>query len=116
MAVSDWDNFVAQTDQRMAAVRKGIPDVAKGFGALAKAATAPGTLDAKTKELIALAIGITARCDGCLAYHARAAAGLGATREEILEVIGVAVYMGGGPSMIYGAEALAAFDGLKQDG
>ncbi|WP_269584210.1 carboxymuconolactone decarboxylase family protein [Roseibium sp. Sym1] len=112
MAVSDWEDFVAQTDQRMAAVRKGIPDVAKGFGALAKAATAPGALDAKTKELIALAIGITARCDGCLAYHARAAAKLGASRDEILEVIGVSVYMGGGPSMIYGAEALAAYDGL----
>ena len=72
-----------------------------------------GAIDAKTKELIALAIGITARCDGCLAYHARAAARLGASREEILEVIGVAVYMGGGPSMIYGSEALAAYDGLS---
>jgi len=112
MAVTDWEAFVAQTDQRMGEVRKGIPDVAKGFGALAKAATQPGALDAKTKELIALAIGITARCDGCLAYHARAAARLGASREEILEVIGVSVYMGGGPSMIYGAEALAAYDGL----
>lgn len=116
MAVSDWNTFIAQTDERMAAVRKGIPDVAKGFGALAKAATADGVLDPKTKELIALAIGITARCDGCLAYHARAAAKLGASREEILEVIGVAVYMGGGPSMIYGSEALAAYDGLKDGG
>jgi len=113
MAVSDWEDFITQTDQRMTAVRKGIPEVAKGFGALAKAATAPGALDAKTKELIALAIGITARCDGCLAYHARAAARLGASRDEILEVIGVSVYMGGGPSMIYGAEALDAYDGLK---
>ena len=116
MAVTDWEAFVTQTDQRMGEVRKGIPDVAKGFGALAKAATAPGALDAKTKELIALAIGITARCDGCLAYHARAAARLGASRDEILEVIGVSVYMGGGPSMIYGAEALAAYDGLGDDG
>ena len=71
MAVSDWNEFVAQTDERMAAVRKGIPEVAKGFGSLAKAATAPGALDAKTKELIALAIGITARCDGCLAIFRR---------------------------------------------
>ncbi|PVB59570.1 carboxymuconolactone decarboxylase family protein [Labrenzia sp. 011] len=114
MAISDWTAFVEQTDARMAAVRKGAPDVAKGFGALAAAATKPGALDAKTKELIALAIGITARCDGCLAYHARAAARHGASREEVIEVIGVAVYMGGGPSMIYGAEALAAFDGLAE--
>jgi len=113
MAVSDWTAFVEQTDERMVAVRKGNPDVAKAFGALAGAATKAGALDTKTKELIALAIGITARCDGCLAYHARAAARNGATRDEILEVIGVSIYMGGGPSMIYGAEALAAFDGLS---
>ena len=87
MAVTDWDAFIAQTDERMGEVRKGAPDVARAFGALAKAATAEGALDPKTKELIALAIGITARCDGCLAYHARAAARLGATRDEVLESI-----------------------------
>ncbi|MCX2724335.1 carboxymuconolactone decarboxylase family protein [Roseibium salinum] len=114
MAITDWNSFVGQTDERMAALRKDAPDVAKAFGALAGAAIKPGALDSRTKELIALAIGITARCDGCLAYHARAAAKYGATREEVLEVIGVAIYMGGGPSMIYGAEALAAFDGLSQ--
>lgn len=113
MAVTDWDSFIAQTDSRIGEVRKNAPDVAKAFNALAKSAIAPGALDSKTKELIALAIGITARCDGCLAYHARAAARFGATREEVIEVIGVSVYMGGGPSMIYGAEALAAFDGLS---
>ena len=112
MSVGKWEDFIAQTDKRMAEVRAGVPDVAKAFGGLAKAAIAPGVLDSKTKELIALAIGIAVRCDGCLAYHARAAHRLGATREEIMETIGVAVYMGGGPSMIYGAEALAAFDEL----
>ncbi|HXK53627.1 MAG TPA: carboxymuconolactone decarboxylase family protein [Hyphomicrobiales bacterium] len=112
MAVSQWNDFIEQTEKRMGAVRKGIPDAARGFSQLAQAAIAPGVLDSKTKELIALAIGITARCDGCLAYHARAAAKYGANREEILETIAVAVYMGGGPSMIYGAEALEAFDQL----
>ena len=113
MSVENWNDFVHQTDQRMANVRKGVPDVARAFAQLAKASIAPGALDSKTKELIALAIGITARCGGCLAYHARAAAREGATREEIMETIGVSVYMGGGPSMIYGAEALAAFDAFK---
>jgi AhpD family alkylhydroperoxidase len=112
MAVEDWEGFLKQTDKRMAEVRRGTPDTARAFSELAKAAIAPGALDSKTKELIALAIGITARCDGCLGYHARAAHRLGATREEIIETISVAVYMGGGPSMIYGAEALAAFDEL----
>ncbi|ADZ72659.1 carboxymuconolactone decarboxylase family protein [Polymorphum gilvum] len=110
MAVSDWQSFIEQTDGRMADLRGGIPAVTKGFHELARAAIQPGVLDSKTKELIALAIGIAARCDGCLAYHTKAAAKYGATREEVMETIGVAVYMGGGPSMIYGAEALAAFD------
>ena len=112
MAVTQWDDFIEQTDKRMGRLRQGIPDAARGFAHLAKSAIAPGALDSKTKELIALAIGITARCDGCLAYHARAAAKYGASREEVLETIAVAVYMGGGPSMIYGAEALDAFDQL----
>jgi len=99
----------------MADVRAGAPEVAKGFAELARAATSSGALDSKTKELIALAIGIAARCDGCLAYHAKAAIRLGATRQEVLDTIGVAIYMGGGPSMIYGAETLAAFDALSGD-
>lgn len=112
MATTNWNDFIDQTNRRMTSVRGGIPDVAAGFAQLAKAAIAPGVLDSKTKELIALAIGITARCDGCLAFHAKAARKYGATREEIIETIGVAVYMGGGPSMIYGAEALDVFDAV----
>jgi AhpD family alkylhydroperoxidase len=113
MAATDWNAFTDQTNERMAVLRKEMPDVAPAFGSLAKAAIAPGELDSKTKELIALAIGITARCDGCLAFHAKAAKRHGATRQEIVETIQVALYMGGGPSMIYGAEALAAFDALS---
>lgn len=112
MAETDWNSFVDQTNARMAELRKAMPDQSKGFAQLAQSAIAPGVLDSKTKELIALAIGITARCDGCLAFHAKAAKKYGATREEVVETIGVALYMGGGPSMIYGAEALSAFDAL----
>lgn len=114
MSVSDWGHFIEQTDGRIAQVRRGVPGVADGFAKLAKSAIASGALDSKTKELIALAIGITARCDGCLAYHARAALRFGASREEVIETIGVAVYMGGGPSMIYGGEALAAYDAFAR--
>lgn len=112
MAATNWTEFTEQTNERMGALRKEMPDAAPAFAALAKAAIAPGVLDSKTKELIALAIGITARCDGCLAFHAKAAKKYGATREEVVETVQVALYMGGGPSMIYGAEALAAFDAL----
>lgn len=91
-------------------VRKGVPDVMQGFSAMAKAALADGALDKKTKELIALAIGVAVRCDGCIGFHAKALVNLGATREEIEEVCGMSVYMGGGPSLMYAADALKAFD------
>ena len=112
MAETNWSTFVDQTNARMGELRKAMPEPARGFAQLAQAAIAPGALDSRTKELIALAIGITARCDGCLAFHAKAAKKYGATREEVVETIAVALYMGGGPSMIYGAEALSAFDNL----
>jgi AhpD family alkylhydroperoxidase len=112
MAATDWKSFTDQTNKRMAEMRRAYPGVAKGFAELATAAIAPGVLDSKTKELIALAIGVAQRCDGCLAFHTKAAAKYGATREEVAEALGVAVYMGGGPSAIYAAEAMSAWDEL----
>ncbi len=91
-------------------LREGIPETMKGFSAMAKAATADGVLDPKTKELLATAISVAVRCDGCLAFHAKAAEKNGASREEFLETLGMAVYMGGGPSMVYAAQALDAYD------
>lgn len=79
-----------------------------GFGQLHKQAMAEGALSAKFKELITLAISITSRCEGCIAVHVRGALRAGATRQEILEAIGVAVYMGGGPAMVYGCNAYEA--------
>jgi AhpD family alkylhydroperoxidase len=86
----------------------------QGFGALAKAATAGGAVDQKTKELIALAIGVTQHCDGCIGYHSKALAALGATRDEVAEVLGMCVYMGGGPALMYAADALRAFDQFSE--
>ncbi len=95
-------------------VKNGVPDVMKGFSQMAGAALADGALDKKTKELLALAIGIAVRCDGCIGFHAKALVRLGATREEIEEVCGMSVYMGGGPSYMYAADALRAFDEFSQ--
>jgi AhpD family alkylhydroperoxidase len=81
----------------------------KAFSEIAKAALAPKALDAKTKELIALAISVAIRCDDCIAFHARAAVENGASREEALETLGMAVYMGAGPSAMYASHALSAF-------
>ncbi|MBF6149109.1 alkylhydroperoxidase [Nocardia sp. 852002-20019_SCH5090214] len=91
------------------ALRHAIPEVYKGFGELSKAAFAPGAIDRKTKELIALAIGVVEGCDGCIASHGQAAARAGATRQEAAEAIGVTFLMHGGPATIYGARAYEAF-------
>jgi AhpD family alkylhydroperoxidase len=108
--VKDWGEMAADLSRLVGEIRAGAPEAMKGFSALARGATAQGALDAKTKELVALALGIGARCDGCLAFHAKAVFDLGGSREEVMEIIAMAVYMGGGPSLMYGALALEAFD------
>jgi AhpD family alkylhydroperoxidase len=92
------------------ALRADIPDTMRGFDAMAAAAMRAGALPEKTKELIALALGVAAHCDGCLGFHVKALVRLGATRAEVEETLAVAVYMGGGPSLMYAADALAAFE------
>jgi AhpD family alkylhydroperoxidase len=91
------------------ALRRAIPDVYRGFGDLHRASFAAGALDVRTKELIALAIGVVDGCDGCIASHAQAAARAGATRQETAEAIGVTFLMKGGPATIYGPRAYDAF-------
>jgi AhpD family alkylhydroperoxidase len=94
----------------LAKLRKELPDVMNAFSLLAQSATKDGALDKKTKELIALALGIAAHCDGCIGFHVQALIKLGVTREEFLEMLSMAIYMGGGPSLMYAAEALGAFE------
>jgi len=95
---------------KLATLRSSTPDVMKSFGDLGRAATADGALDKKTKELIALALGVAARCDPCIAFHVQSLVKLGATRQEVDETLGVATYMGGGPSLMYAASAITAFE------
>ena len=90
-------------------LRNAIPAVYRGFGEMHAAAFAPGSLDAKTKELIALAIAVSVRCDGCIAAHARGAARNGATEAEVAETLGVTISMNGGPATVYAPRAFAAF-------
>jgi AhpD family alkylhydroperoxidase len=94
----------------LAKLRQEIPDVMNGFSAMAQSATKEGALSKKTKELIALALGVAAHCDGCIGFHVQALVKLGVTREELMETLGMAVYMGGGPSLMYAADALRAFE------
>ncbi len=95
---------------RLATFRSGAPEVMKSFSELGRAAIADGALSKKTKELMALALGVASRCDPCIAYHVQALVKLGATRQELDETLGVVVYMGGGPSLMYAAHAIAAFE------
>jgi AhpD family alkylhydroperoxidase len=91
-------------------LRQGSPDAMRGFASLATAATASNAIDTKTKELMAVAIGIVIHCDGCIAYHTKMAHQHGATKQELLETVSLAVYMGGGPAAVYGADAVRAYD------
>ncbi len=86
------------------------------FAQLNVATSSPGALDAKTKQLIALGIGITVRCEGCIAYHVHDAIRAGATRQEIFETIGVSIMMGGGPAVVYACQALEALDQFASSG
>jgi AhpD family alkylhydroperoxidase len=90
-------------------LRERIPGVFDGYRALTTAAMADGVLDAKTKELIALAIAVAKQCDGCIAAHARGAARRGANADEVAEALGVAILMNGGPGTVYAPRAFAAF-------
>lgn len=107
---ADYVEIAKDVHENANKLARAHPDAILSFSDLGRAVYMDGELSAKMKELIALAIGITVRCGGCLGHHAKACFDLGATREEVVEAIGVAVHMGGGPSLVYGSEALNAFD------
>ncbi len=107
---TSFKELISDISPVLAKLRKEIPDVMNGFNAVSQAATKEGALSKKTKELIALALGIAAHCDGCIGFHTQTLVKLGVTREELLETLSMAIYMGGGPSLMYAAEALKAFE------
>jgi AhpD family alkylhydroperoxidase len=110
MTQTDWPSKTKELAADLRNLRGGGADeVMKAFTAIAQAALAPKALDAKTKELIALAISVAVRCDDCIAFHTKAAVERGATRDEVLETLGMAIYMGAGPSAMYASHALGAF-------
>lgn len=105
-----YKDITKEISTSLAKLRTSAPELMKGFGELATAATKDGILDKKTKELIALALGVASHCDGCIGFHTQTLAKLGASKEEIIETLGMAIYMGGGPSLMYAAEAISAFE------
>ena len=112
MSTFNHSGLMQDINASLAPFRKAQPDAMAGFGQLAKAAMTDGALNAKQKELIALAIGITQRCSGCIGFHVKALHKLECTRDELEEMLAVCVYMGGGPALMYAAEAIKAWEML----
>lgn len=109
ISTTRFRDLTQEVSKNLGTLRADLPEVMKGFGALAQAATQDGALDKKTKELIALALGVAAHCDACIGFHTQTLVKLGATKAELEEALGMAVYMGGGPSLMYAANAMGAF-------
>jgi AhpD family alkylhydroperoxidase len=107
--MAHYAEVIADLSEPTKSLREASPDVWAGFGQLHNAAMADGALSTKTKELIALSIAVVKHCDGCIAYHAKAAARRGATPDEVAEALGVALLMDGGPASTYGPRAWDAY-------
>jgi len=111
--LKDWNTYRDQlvaTTKHLAALN---PDMMAGYRAMGQLGTKPGRLDRKTHELIALAVAITLRCDGCISAHSYAAKKAGATEDEIAEALGVAAMVNTGAAMVYSAHVLDAYANLK---
>ncbi len=108
--ITNYVEYHQYLEERLAQLGREIPGPMTGFARLHRKAVEEGALSAKIKELMALAISIAVRCEGCIAYHVHDAIIAGATRQELLETIGVAILMGGGPASMYAAHALDAIE------
>lgn len=109
----DWNEYRKELGPRIGEIGKLSPDTLKGYLALSGAGAKTSHLDGKTRELIALAVAVTTRCDGCITVHVDAALKEGASREEIAEALGVAVALNAGAALVYSArvmDAVAAHD------
>lgn len=110
MGKTSYPDLTDAISKQVASLRKEIPDTMKGISSMAKGACDGGVLDEKCKELIAMGIAIALRCDGCIGFHTKALLKLGTTRREFEEMLAVTIYMGGGPSLMYAAQALDAWE------
>lgn len=106
----NYTELTGDISKQLMTFRKDAPDTGKGFSQLAQAALTDNALSHKQKELMAMSIAVAQRCQGCLGFHAKALVKAGCTYQEFIEMLQVAVYMGGGPSMMTAAEALMAFE------
>ncbi|MDX9697976.1 MAG: carboxymuconolactone decarboxylase family protein [Rhodocyclaceae bacterium] len=110
MAGKSFAQITGDVSKALKTLHKEVPETMQGFGAMSKAALKAGALSELDKELIALAIGVASRCDACIGFHVKALIRLGVTREQLMETLAVCTYMGGGPVLMYAAEAVRAYE------
>ena len=115
MSTFEHAALIQNINANLGGLRKSQSEAMLGFGQLARASMAEGAISAKHKELMALAIGITQHCSGCVGFHIKALIRLNCTRQELEEMLSICVYMGGGPALMYCAEAMAAFDAMSAE-
>jgi AhpD family alkylhydroperoxidase len=108
-AMLDWTAYHQQVSAKLGELARISPETLRGYRALGEAGAKTARLDAKTRELIALAVAVTRQCDGCIAVHTDAAVKQGASREEVAEAVGVAVAVNAGAALVYSARVLDAF-------
>lgn len=106
----DWNGYREELKGRIGDIGKLSPDTVRGYATLSNASEKTGHLDAKTRKLIALAVAVTTRCDGCITVHVDAALKHGASREEIAEALGVAVALNAGAALVFSARVMDAVD------
>ncbi len=112
-AIEDWDAYGEALKERGKEFAALVPEVVKGFSALSRGASSAKHLDAKTREMIALAVAVTTRCQGCIEVHARKAMAAGASKEEVAEALGVAIALNAGAALTY---SLHVLDAMEQTG
>jgi AhpD family alkylhydroperoxidase len=104
----DWNGYREQLIGRIGDIGSLSPDTLQGYATLSGAGAKTGHLDARTRELIGLAVAVTTRCDGCITVHVDAALKHGASREEIAEALGVAVALNAGAALVFSARVMDA--------
>jgi AhpD family alkylhydroperoxidase len=112
MAGKSFVQITNDVSKALDTLRSEVPDTMQGFSTMARAALKEGSISALNKELIALAIGVASRCDACIGFHVKALIRLGVTREQLMETLAICTYMGGGPTLMYAAEAVRAYEEL----
>jgi AhpD family alkylhydroperoxidase len=114
MHMLDWNSYRTQLLAAVGGLAKLSPDTVKGYVQLGQANSKTGRLDGRTRELIALAVAVSLRCDGCITVHTAEARKHGATKEEIAEALGVAISVNAGAALVYSTRTLDAFDAAAE--